>query len=96
MFPPTAVIDLMYGGLGGWVGVHLHRCVNMRCTGSSDEWHRSHGASEQGKVTNLSLSTSHCDIHEPPSVCYPLLGAAFRGLLLLLGFDLFDDASSAF
>ena len=38
--------------------------------------------------THLSLSASHCDIHESSSVCYSLLGSAFGCLLLLLRLDL--------
>ena len=39
-------------------------------------------------VAYLSLSASHCDIHESTSVLYSLLGAALWCLLLLLWFNL--------
>lgn len=38
--------------------------------------------------TNLALSTRHCNIDESSGVCDSLLGAAFGGLLLLLGLNL--------
>lgn len=41
--------------------------------------------------TNLALATRHCNIDESSGICDSLLGAAFRGLLLLLRLNLYIE-----
>ena len=46
---------------------------------------------------HLPLAARHGgDVDESTSVCEPLLGATFRGLLLLLGFDLYCRCQQIF
>ena len=43
---------------------------------------------------DLALATGHGDVYETAGVCEPLLGAALRGLLLLLGLNLYRVSAS--
>lgn len=56
--------------------------------GSSDIVSFSLPAAACGLLKYLSLSASHCDVHETAGVSDSLLRATLGGLLFLLGLDL--------